>query len=181
MNNKLEERGFVEILPNPPKLFIDLKYATKKNFTNKQQYRFGQCYMRDEVARALHNVCLELENKGFGICIWDAYRPLSVQKNFQAFVEDKRYVAEDSPHCKGIAIDLTLLDAQGNYLDMGSDFDDFSEKAHHNFGKLDQAVKERRRLLRNVMENNGFEALETEWWHYTYITENEYDSIDIPL
>lgn len=181
MNNLLEKKGFVELHPNPPKLFVELQYATHKNFTKKQQYSEDQCYVREEVAEALHDVCLELEKKGYGLCIWDAYRPLRVQKRFLELINDKNFVSKNSPHCKGIAVDVTLVDSVGKYVDMGTGFDDFSEKAFHSYDNLSEVVIERRKELRRVMEKHGFKALESEWWHYTFDTEKNYDSLDVPF
>lgn len=179
MSLDLEDLGFVEILPNPPKLFIDMRYSTNKNFTHKKQYKTSRCFIREEVAKALHIVCLELEKKGFGLLIWDAYRPLHVQKNFQQIIDDGKFVSKNSPHCKGIALDVTLVDSEGGYLDMGTDFDDFTSKASHSCETLDSKVLFRREILKAVMEKQGFESLNSEWWHYTYSTTKKLPVLDI--
>lgn len=179
MKTPLEKLGFVELHPNPPKLFIDLRYATSNNFTRKKQYKTSSCFVREEVATALHMVCLDLEKKGYGLLIWDAYRPLQVQKKFLEFIDDENFVSKNSPHCKGIAVDVTLVDSQGNFLDMGTDFDDFTSKASHSYKELHPEVLLRRRVLKDTMVKHGFEPFECEWWHYTYIIGRDLPSYDI--
>lgn len=179
MKTSLENLGFVEIHPNPPKLFIDLRYASSNNFTKKKQYKTHSCYVREEVAKALHMVCLDLEKKGYGLLIWDAYRPLQIQKKFLELIDDEDFVSKNSPHCKGIAVDVTLVDSQGKFLDMGTDFDDFTLKASHSCKELHPEVVFRREILKHTMEKHGFEYLESEWWHYTFIVNRDLPSYDI--
>lgn len=179
MSLALENLGFVEIHPNPPKLFVDMRYGTNKNFTGKKQYKTPRCFIREEVAKALHVVCLELEKKGYGLLIWDAYRPLHVQKKFLEFIDDENFVSKNSPHCKGVALDVTLVDSEGRYLDMGTDFDNFSSKASHSCKTLDSKILHRRDILKDTMEKHGFESLDSEWWHYTYSTNKKLPVLDI--
>jgi len=78
------------------------------------------------------------------------------------------YLAEYSPHTRGVAVDLTLCTLEGKQLDMGTQFDFFSQRSWHNATGLTEHQKENRQLLRSVMQRAGFEPYSNEWWHYTY-------------
>lgn len=155
----------------------DLRYRTADNFMGRVLYPPADCMpclLRDTTARALAHAQRALDarapGKGYRFMIWDAYRPYSVQKEMWAHTPDSNYVANPytggSSHNKGLAIDLTLVDEKGHALDMGTAFDDFSKKAHHDYKRLPKQVLANRALLKAVMEEAGFEALPTEWWHY---------------
>ena len=156
----------------------DLRYRTADNFMGEILYfpdsECMPCLLRDTTARALARVQQALDTlasgQGLSILLWDAYRPYSVQKKMWAHTPDTNYVANPytggSSHNKGLAVDLTLVDAAGNVLDMGTKFDDFSEKAHHGYKRLPKEVRANRLLLKTAMEAAGFVALPTEWWHY---------------
>lgn len=152
-------------------LVIDLKYGTKNNFTGRVLYKNPRAYLRLEAANSLKKINEELALSGLGIKVFDAYRPYSVTKIMWNLVHDERYAAnpaKGSGHNRGASVDLTLVKiSTGEELPMPTAFDDFTEKAHHNYMQLSQEVIENRKLLRNVMEKYGFVALETEWWHYS--------------
>ena len=152
-------------------LITDFKYATKANFTNRILYRKPAAYLRLPAARTLQNVQKELIAQGLTLVILDAYRPYSVTKIMWQVVPDERYAANPangSGHNRGASVDVTIANlTTGIELEMPTAYDDFSEKAHHNYQELNETVKKNRQLLRNVMEKHGFVALETEWWHYS--------------
>jgi D-alanyl-D-alanine dipeptidase len=153
----------------------ELVYRTAKNFMGRVLYSpCTPCLLRDTTARALARAQAALDarapGRGLTFQIWDAYRPYEVQKAMWAHTPDTHYVANPytggSSHNKGLAIDLTLVDASGKVLDMGTEFDDFSKKAHHGYKRLPKDVLANRALLKAAMEAAGFVALPTEWWHY---------------
>jgi D-alanyl-D-alanine dipeptidase len=154
-----------------PQLVIDLKYSTKSNFTGKILYEEPAAYARLATARALQKVNSELNERGLGLKIFDAYRPYSVTKKMWKVVHDERYTAnpaKGSGHNRGAAVDVTLVNlSTKEELPMPTQFDDFSEKAHHDYTNLPKNILDNRKLLRGLMEKYGFEALSTEWWHYT--------------
>jgi len=151
-------------------LVTEWKYATEDNFTKKVLYKNPCAYMRIEAALALQKVNEELKAKGLGLKIFDAYRPYSVTKKMWKAVPDENYAAnpaKGSGHNRGAAIDLTLYDlATGNELRMPTPFDDFTQKAHHNYMNLDSVVLVNRQILKDAMVKYGFMPLPTEWWHY---------------
>ena len=167
-----------------PGLKTDLKYATNRNFTKVRLYPLIKTtYLREPAAKALALVQEDLNSRGLAVKIFDAYRPYSVTLKMWDLIKDERYVADPkkgSGHNRGLAIDLTIVDlATGKELNMGTGFDNFSDTAHHDFTNLPAEVINNRTLLKTVMEKHGFKALATEWWHYSFITEKEFELLDI--
>ena len=165
-------------------LHYDLRYATKNNFTGEKLYRRGsQTFMRLPAARALQKVQEELATKGLGLKIFDAYRPHHVSRKMWELIHDERYVAnpaKGSGHNRGLAADLTIIRLDnGEELDMGTGFDNFTDSAHHDFINLPAKVLENRLLLKKTMEKYGFKALDTEWWHYSWPNDRNYEVLDL--
>ncbi|OQP43155.1 peptidase M15 [Niastella yeongjuensis] len=180
-------KKMVELLKLIPGLVYDLRYATTNNFTHLQLYvpatRFT--FLRLPAARALATVQKELNSRGYGLKIFDAYRPYSVTVKFWELILDERYVAnpvKGSGHNRGLAVDCTIIDLKSRReLDMGTGFDNFSDTAHHNFTALPAAVLDHRKLLKEVMEKHGFNKLDTEWWHFYWSNDRGYEVLDIPF
>ncbi len=169
-----------------PGIKTDLRYADTNNFTGKILYKEGAAaYLLTPAAAALRKVLEELKEKGLGLLVWDAYRPYSVTEAIWNEVHDEQYAAnptKGSGHNRGLSIDCTLYDLQtGLPLEMPTDFDDFSPKAHHSFTALSTTVLRNRRTLLNVMEKHGFKALSTEWWHYAFPNTGNFPVLDIPF
>ena len=125
----------------------------------------------------------KLNEKGYGLKIWDAYRPYSVTVKMWEHVLDENYAANPkfgSGHNRGVAVDLTIIDLETNKeLNMGTRFDNFSDTAHITFRALPDSVKQNRLLLQKVMKENGFKVLETEWWHFYLPDAKKYDLLDL--
>ncbi len=167
-----------------PSIRYDLRYASKNNFTGKRLYpaNTSRTFLRSAAARALKGVCETLNTHGYSLLVFDAYRPYSVTKRMWELIHDERYVAnpaKGSGHNRGLAIDCTLLDEAGNIVDMGTPFDHFTDSAHHSFFRLPGRVINARRLLKTCMEQHGFRALETEWWHYAWPNDRNYHVLDL--
>lgn len=177
--------GLVDIHTINKNIIVDLRYATRHNFTNTIVYQDSRCYIQETVAYKLDAIQKSLAKKSLGLKIWDGYRPLSVQKIFWQLVPDPRYVAdpkEGSKHNRGTAVDLTLIDMiTGKELAMPTAFDDFSCKAHRNYMKLPQIVINHRNILENSMRDHGFEPLPTEWWHFDDENWRHFPLLDIPI
>lgn len=168
-----------------PGLQFDLRYASENNFTGKKLYpgKPATSYLRLPAARALAKVQESLMKRGYALKVFDAYRPYSATVVMWELVRDERYAAnpaKGSGHNRGLAIDLTIIDTRnGKELAMGTGFDNFTDSAHHSFTNLPQEVILNRKLLREVMESNGFKALETEWWHYYWPNDGNYPIMDV--
>lgn len=166
-------------------IIVDVKYATENNFTGKILYQSSKVFLIEEAAKNLVKANQYLkENYGLKLKIYDGYRPLSVQKKMWEIIPDERYVAnpqKGSRHNRGCAVDLTLIDSTGKELDMGTPYDDFSEKSHIDFFQLPDTVINNRKLLQEVMIKFGFIPLKTEWWHFDYKDWEKYPVLDIEI
>lgn len=181
-----DQHPLIDITKLIPDVIIDIKYATTNNFTNQILYPCARCYLIEPVARALQLAADSFRQKGYRIKIWDGYRPRAIQyKLWDVVPTEKRiYVADPhkgSRHNRGCAVDLTLVDKQGNELDMGTGFDDFSAKAHRHYKDLSSQIVANRKLLEDILRNHGFIGLLHEWWHFDYQGWEKYPLLDIPL
>jgi len=180
-SKQLEKQNLVNILNINENIKVNLLYATKNNFIKKKLYSNSICFLRIEVAKVLSSLQNELEKEGLGLLIWDAYRPHSVQKILRSFFPDNNFIAKISNHNKGIAVDLTICDNNGKSIPMPTDFDDFSEKAHHNYNNLSKKILLNRKKLRELMIKYGFTPFEGEWWHYDFLKIKDPKILNIPI
>lgn len=155
-----------------PEIREELAYATEENFTGQKIYDFYNAYLRYGTVKKLAAVCDELKQQGLGILIWDGYRPVSAQAALWEICPDERYVSHPvrggRSHCRGSAIDLTLVDLEtGEKLEMPTGFDDFSKLADRDYSDCDPVAAENARLLESIMEKHGFKPYSGEWWHFT--------------
>jgi D-alanyl-D-alanine dipeptidase len=164
----------VELTRLDPGIHLDIRYAASNNFLGRPVYTEARAFLQRPAAVALLRINQRLRRKGYGLAIFDAYRPWSVTKIFwdstpeakRAFVANPR---EGSRHNRGCAVDLTLFDLKtGREVNMPSDFDDFSERAHPNYKGGTEEERRNRDLLRKMMEAGGFTVYENEWWHFDY-------------
>lgn len=166
-----------------PGIRVDLRYAGNNNFTHTTLYSNARPYMRKPAAEALKRVQADMNRQGLGLMVFDAYRPLVTTKKIWDIVHDSRYAANPangSAHNRALAIDLTIVDIKtGRPLDMGTGFDNFSDTAGHAFRQLPAAVLKNRQQLKQIMEYYGFVALSTEWWHYSWPNNKDYELLDI--
>ncbi|HEY1112830.1 MAG TPA: M15 family metallopeptidase [Chitinophagaceae bacterium] len=174
----------IELKDLIPSIQYELQYATPHNFTKKQLYKNKNAtFLRLPAAKALCNAQYELLCLGYGLKIYDAYRPYHVTRRMWDLVKDERYVANPargSGHNRGLSVDLTIIDvATGKELDMGTSFDNFTDTAGHSFTGLPTSVLNNRALLRSLMEKHGFRVLHTEWWHYSWPNDRNYDVLDL--
>jgi zinc D-Ala-D-Ala dipeptidase len=166
-----------------PDIVIDIRYASENNFLNEPVYNISKAFARLPVARALKNIQQELKEKNLGLKIFDAYRPFSVTVKFYEKVMDTTYVAspwKGSRHNRGCAVDLTIIDLSTRQdIPMPTDYDDFTYRAAHDFMELDSNIIENRNLLADIMVNNGFAVYPSEWWHYDFISWENYELMDL--
>lgn len=163
--------GFVDLAQLDSSILLDIRYATPNNFTKVQIYDCPACLLRPEVARALVQASKSLKKRGLRLKMFDCYRPRPYQQRLWDKVPDPDYVtppAKGSMHSRGAAVDLTIVDARGGALDMGTPYDFFGPEAHTDYTKLPQKVLDNRRLLRETLEAAGFKGIRTEWWHFSW-------------
>ncbi len=157
-----------------PNIIAELIYATVNNFTHQQLYPSNTpLYLHKNVAQHLYDAADECATHGLYLKIWDAYRPLSMQRKMWEIIPDERYVsnpAKGGYHTRGCALDVTLCDKNGTNLAMPSDFDCFDERAHTtNFDQLPDDIKKNVLLLKTIMEQHGFTQNNYEWWHFDFL------------
>jgi len=177
--------GLVDLRQLDPTLRFDLRYATAHNFLGEMIYPEAVPLLRRKAAKALVAANQFLHKWGLGLQVWDAYRPLAVQRLMWAKVPDRHYVADParggSAHNRGIAVDVTLVTVDGAPLAMPTDFDDFTAAAAHTTRTgLTKEQRFNRAILRLAMKLHGFRPLRSEWWHYTYPLDHA-EALDVPL
>ena len=164
-------------------IVLDIRYATNSNFVGEAVYNIPRAYTRLPVAKALKKVQNELMKENLGLKIFDAYRPYSVTVKFYYKVKDTNFVAspkKGSRHNRGCAVDLTIIDLKtGKEIEMPTEYDDFTEKASHNFKDLPENVLKNRQKLKEIITKNGFKVFTTEWWHYDFNGWENYELMDI--
>lgn len=168
-NSQLPDDALADIQTVSPAIKLDMRYATTNNFMKRKLYPVSRCILRSAVAKQLAKVQLELERQGLGLKVYDCYRPLSVQRQMWQVVPDDRYVAnpaQGSRHNRASAVDLTLVDRNGKELEMPTEFDDFTTKAHRDDLTASPVAQQHRQLLADTMTKYGFIPLPTEWWHF---------------
>lgn len=182
LEQALRTQGLVDVATLVPTLAVDLRYSTPENFMHADVYgSFARCYLQPEVAKRLVAAAAALAKAQpeSRLLVYDCARPRRVQVIMWELVKgtpEQRYVASPkagSIHNFGAAVDLTLADAQGKPLDMGSPYDffgDLAEPRHEErllaSGALTAAQLNNRRLLRTLMTDAGFRSIPNEWWHF---------------
>lgn len=161
---------------------LDVRYSTTNNFTGRDVYGdFDECWLHKNAAAKLKRAAKALQEKhpGYKLLLFDCLRPRKIQKLLWNVVKDtdkRMYVADPSRgsvHNYGFAVDVSLLDAKGKELDMGTPYDSFSaksqpakEKEYLKSGELLETQISNRDILRSIMTSAGFKALKIEWWHF---------------
>jgi D-alanyl-D-alanine dipeptidase len=182
--SKNSDKAMIDIKLYIPNLVLDLRYSSTNNFMKTKLYpKTTTTFLRKPVATALKKVQAQLNKQGFGLKIFDAYRPYSVTEKMWEPVQDDRYAADPkkgSGHNRGVAVDLTIINLKTKKeVDMGTGFDNFSDTAHTDFANLPTQVLQNRLLLKTTMANFGFKVLDTEWWHFYLPNAKEYELLDV--
>ncbi|HEY3737747.1 MAG TPA: M15 family metallopeptidase [Jatrophihabitans sp.] len=166
--------GFVDVRTIVPDAVIDLRYATKDNFTGVRLYPAdARCFVHSSLAPGLRAAAKKLRTQGYVLVFWDCYRPHSVQVKMWQVVPDPAWVAQPGDYSKshesGRSVDVTLANAATTTLiDMGTGFDDFTAKAtaFATDGLTATQVKHRA-ILREAMQSDGsLSVYSGEWWHF---------------
>ena len=191
MNKELDSSNFVSI-QNIPNITLDIRYFTEYNFVGSRVdgYEAPKALLTKEAYEKLLCANKQFNDLGYGIIVYDTYRPMKAVRHFVRWAKDVNdtkmknifypdvdkkdlfkldYISDKSSHSRGSTIDLTLFDLNTKEeLDMGSPFDFFSEISHSDYTKgLTNKQIENRKLLKEIMINNGFKPLYSEWWHFT--------------
>ena len=166
-----ENEAFVRVRDYIPKITVDLRYATADNFTGKVIYTFSDAYLRYGTVKKLAAAQETLAEQGYGLKIWDAFRPVSAQFALWDICPDGRYVANPnkgfSSHSRGNTVDLTLVTSDGEDVSMPTGFDDFSAKADRDYSDVEEEAAINALLLEETMIEAGFKPYSSEWWHFS--------------
>lgn len=161
--------GLVAITPEEYGVEISLAYATAQNLTGKPVYARPLCYLHADAAEKLRRAIDLAAGLGLRFRIFDAFRPTEAQWRLWEHNPDPVFLADPrrgSPHSRGVAVDLTLVDAAGQDLEMGTAFDDFTDRAHHGSLAVSPAAQRNRFTLLGIMSAAGWDFYSKEWWHY---------------
>lgn len=182
-----KDGDFVDIRSIDPTILVELRYATPNNFTRRPLYRADMPAMvRLSVARRLAVAQKFLEKRGFGLKIWDAYRPKAAQAQLWKAIGNHAYVADPkdigSMHTRGAAVDVTLVDGSGREVPMPTEFDSFTPAAMIDYRGRSPVVRANLKMLQKAMAHGGFYGLRTEWWHFCASDWTSYEPVpDIQL
>lgn len=160
---------------------VSLAYATVDNVTGKQIYKHADCYLHPEAAACFQRAIELAKPLGLRFKVFDAYRPVEAQWALWNAFPDPEFVADPRKggiHTRGIAIDLTLIDAQGRELEMGTPFDSFESQAHHARTDVSLEAQRNRFLLLGLMSAAGWDFYKNEWWHYQLFKARDYPVVD---
>ena len=192
MKISYDRPGFVDISRIAGNIRTDIRYFGENNFVGRRidGYRRPLALLTEEAAKALKAAAASLKEKGFGLVVFDAYRPQKAVDCFARWAKDEQddkmkplfypdmnkaklfslgFISPQSSHSRGSAVDLSLFSLEtGKNIDMGSDFDFFGEISRSDCREmLTDKQFENRQLLKSVMTEAGFDPLPEEWWHFT--------------
>jgi len=174
-----EDANLVAITAPTFDVDLSIAYASADNFTGKPVYARTVAYLHEEAAAALARAIELAAEIGLRLRIFDAFRPVEAQWVLWNHTPDPDFLADPrrgSPHSRGAAVDLTLIDHDGRALDMGTGFDAFTPLSHHGARGLSAPQARNRHLLLGLMTAAGWDFYRNEWWHYQL-----FDSRRLPL
>jgi len=155
-------------------MLFDIRYASDNNFTHNQIYDCGRCFLRPELATKINQMHQDIKKRyGYALKMFDCYRPRPAQQKLWDIVPNAMYVTppkKGSMHNRGLAVDLTIVDENGEELNMGTEYDFFGTEAHRTYNHPDPNVRKNRKLHRLLLEAHGLTGIRTEWWHYSLKT-----------
>jgi D-alanyl-D-alanine dipeptidase len=167
----------VEITEDTHDVLLDLRYATQDNFTGRPVYARPGCYLNPEAETLLRRTVALARPLGLRLKLFDAFRPSEAQRRLWNHRPDPDFLADPrrgSPHSRGAAVDLTLLDADGAELDMGTGFDAFTPLSHHASTDIAPQAQRNRLTLIGLMTAAGWDFYRNEWWHYQLFQARRY-------
>jgi len=159
----------VEITPDSHGVELELAYATGNNFTGRPVYARAVCYLHSEAEALLRRAGELCAVQGLRIKIFDAFRPAEAQWALWEHTPDPEFLADPrrgSPHSRGVAVDVTLVDPMGRELEMGTGFDAFTPRSHHADMGVSAIAQRNRAMLLGLMTAAGWDYYRNEWWHY---------------
>lgn len=173
----------VDVAASDPRIRVFAVYATPDNFVGERLYPVARVLLRESAMERLSRVQDRLAADGYGLVVFDGYRPWSVTKRMWDVIGDPDFVADPSKgsrHNRGMAVDLALTDAEGRWLEMPTEFDAFVPEARSDADVPEPARSNRDRLI-EAMAGEGFRVLSSEWWHFDADGWRERALLDVPI
>ncbi|HEB79796.1 MAG TPA: D-alanyl-D-alanine dipeptidase [Rhodospirillales bacterium] len=171
----------IEITPESHGVELELLYATAQNFTGKPVYARAACYLNPDAGKLLGRAVELAAAQGLRLKIFDAWRPSEAQWVLWNHTPDPDFLADPrrgSPHSRGAAVDLTLVDEAGAELEMGTTFDAFTPLSHHGAGEISAQAQRNRFLLLGLMSVAGWDFYSKEWWHYQLFNSRDHPVLE---
>lgn len=182
-------KGWCYVDTVAPAICVDLKYAGNDNFVGRpiEGYTGQRAVLRRDAAEALQRASAGLKRSGYGLLIWDAYRPAGAMRDFRRWsrtadnrmkarfypnitkqgIYDGRYIGDTSEHSWGVAVDITLVRlSDGCEVDMGGHHDLLDVSSATESPLITAQQQKNRLILRDAMQKAGFRNYSREWWHY---------------
>jgi D-alanyl-D-alanine dipeptidase len=176
---------FVDVTTYDPNIKLEIRYATSRDFLGAPVYSEARAFLQRPAAEALARASRKLRALGYGLLIYDAYRPWYVTKMFwDATPADKKIFvanpAEGSRHNRGCAVDLTLYDLKtGSPVEMTGGYDEMSERSYATYAGGTALQRSHRELLKNAMQSEGFDVFPFEWWHFDFRSWQRYPILNL--
>lgn len=179
------EPDLVELISLDSSIRLDIRYATNNNFIGRPVYQEARAFLQRPAAMALLRAHQSLKKQGYGLLIFDGYRPWAVTKLFwdstpadkKVFVADP---AKGSRHNRGCAVDLSLYDLKtGKEVEMPGAYDEMTERSYSTYTGGTEEQRRKRDLLRKAMEAEGYAVYPEEWWHFDYKDWQKYPILNV--
>lgn len=168
----------VAITEETHNLVLDMRYATSNNFTGAAIYQQNRCFLHPDAEACLNKAIALAASIGYRFKVFDAFRPKEAQIAMWNHTPDPNYLSHPDngsvPHCRGVAVDLTLIDKNGSELEMGTEFDAFTKLSHHARTDISEVAQRNRITLLGIMTAAGWDNYRNEWWHYQLFDSKKY-------
>ncbi len=182
---EFRQADLVELIKFDPAVKLDIRYATANNFVGRPVYPEARAFLQRPAAEALQRAHQKLQKQGFGLLIFDGYRPWAITKLFWEVTPPKLHdfvanPAKGSKHNRGCAIDLSLYDLEtGKEIEMPGAYDEMTERSYPTYKGGTAEQRKMRDILRTAMEAEGFRVNEYEWWHFDFKDWRSYPILNI--
>lgn len=182
-----KETHLVELIKLDSTIKLDIRYATSNNFVGQPVYKEARAFLQMDAAQALKRVSAKMHSLGYGLLVFDGYRPWSVTKIFYDVTskENKKFVAdpkEGSRHNRGCAIDVSLYDlVTKKEISMPGIYDEMTDRSYYDYTGGNEEQRKARDLLIAKMQEEGFTVYKYEWWHFDYKDWQQYRITNLPF
>lgn len=182
-----KETNLVELVKLDSTILLDIRYATSNNFVGQAVYKEAQAFLQKDAAESLKRINASLKPLGYGIMVFDGYRPWDVTKIFYDVTskENKKFVAdpkEGSRHNRGCAVDVSLYDLKTKKeIQMPGAYDEMTERSYFDYTGGTEEQRKMRDLLIEKMQTDGFTVYKYEWWHFDFKDWQKYRITNVPF